>query len=158
MYNDHIPTIYREQLINTRISERNIPSQELPPLLSFYPKSTKYHSIVDYKVITNTKLKDYEIFNTTQVFNPGTKSPWHGYVNAIDVESELKNQIFQLNRSSKNVYVPSSTSVLYKHPTMNSTQVVSYSFLNNPPLYTKDKKSTFHNHTRNQLKDVYNSY
>lgn len=156
MYNDNISTIQREQLINTRISDRNIPSHDLQPLLSFYPKSTKCQ-IVDAKVITSTNLKKYSEFNTIQMFNPGTKSPWNGY--AVNVESELKNQIHQLNRCSKNVYVPSSTSDMYKYPSASSTQLVNYSFLNSPPLFMENPgKSIFHNYTRNQMKDSYNSY
>ena len=145
MYNDNIPSYQREQIINTRISNRNIPSQELEPLLSFYPKSTKYiqQSILDSRNTPNTKK--YEIYSTTQTFNPGSKSPWQGYVNAINIETELKNQV-PVSRS--NVYVPTSTSDLYNYPTLTT----NYTLFNEPPQQTKSsKESIFHNYTRSCL-------
>ena len=148
MYNDNIPTYQREEIINKRISNRNIPSQELEPLLSFYPKSTKYiqQPILDSRNTPNTKK--YETYSTTQTFNPGNKSPWQGYVNAINIETELKNQLFPISRSNKNVYVPVSTSDLYNYPTLTT----NYTLFNEPPQQVKSQKeSIFHNYTRSWL-------
>ena len=148
MYNDNIPSYQREQMINTRISNRNIPSQELEPLLSCYLKSTKYiqQPILDSRNIPNTKK--YETYSTTQTFNPGNKSPWQGYVNAINIETELKNQLFPLSWSNKNVYVPASTSDLYNYPSLTT----NYTLFNEPPRQAKsEKESVFHNYTRSWL-------
>jgi len=131
-------------MINTRISNRNIPSQELEPLLSFYPKSTKYiqQPIIDSRNTPNTKK--YETYST-RAFNPGNKSPWQGYVNAINIETELKNQV-PVSRS--NVYVPTSTSDLYNYPTMTT----NYTLFNELPQQAKSsKESIFHNYTRSWL-------
>jgi hypothetical protein len=149
MYTDNIPTSQREQIINTRISNRNIPSQLLEPLLSFYPKSTKYiqQPIIDSR---NTPSKKYEMY-TDQVFNPGSKSPWQGFVNAINIESELKNQLFPLSYSDKNTYVPKSNSDLYNYPSVST----KYTLINDSGLrnQTNVTQSIFNNYTRYQLKD-----
>lgn len=140
MYNDNIPTYQREQMINIRISNRNIPSQELEPLLSFYPKSTKYiqQPILDSRNKPNTKK--YEMYSTRQTFNPGSKSPWQGYVNAINIETELKKP--------KEVYVPASKSDLYNYPTITK----NYAIFGEPPQQIKSsKESIFHNYTRSWL-------
>jgi hypothetical protein len=155
----NVSSLQRNEAINMKLYERNIPSSELPPLLSFYPKSTKYiqQPIVD--TTTRTSLKDYNIYNLTQVFNPGnTKSPWNGYVNAINVESELKNQIYPSSRNSEHVYVPSSSSDLYSYPTYSQDTFKSAT-LDAPTLFNETNKGNiFHNFTRNQLKDQYNGY
>lgn len=144
MFNDNIPTSQREQMINTRISNRNVPSQLLEPLLSFYPKSTKYtQPIIDSRNIPAVKYDTY----TTQVFNPGSRSPWQGYVNSINIESGLKNQLFPLSRANENVYVPKSTSDLYKYPTLST----NYTLINEPTTtYKKNTQSIFNNFTRSQ--------
>jgi len=144
MYNDNIPTYQREEIINTRISNRNIPSQELEPLLSFYPKSTKYiqQPILDSR---NTPIKKYNY--STQIFNPGYRSPWQGYANAINIETGLKN-LFPLSRSNENIYVPSSTSDLYNYPTLTT----NYTLFDEPPKKVQTTpESIFHNHTRSWL-------
>uniref|UniRef100_A0A6C0HTG4 Uncharacterized protein n=1 Tax=viral metagenome TaxID=1070528 RepID=A0A6C0HTG4_9ZZZZ len=97
--------------INARILDRNI-QQGPPPLLSFYPKSTRYveNQVVDPSIISKEALN---------------KKEWNGY--SVNIESELHNQIFQLNSSNKNVYVPSSNSDLYNYPSVSN-----YSFVNQP--------------------------
>jgi hypothetical protein len=152
-------SLQRNETINIKIHERNIPSRELPPLLSFYPKSTKYIQQPVVDVTTRTSLKDYDIYNVTQVFNPGnTKSPWNGYVNAINIESELKNQIYPMSRTSEHVYVPSSSSDLYSYPAYPQDPFKSAT-LDSPALFNETNRGNiFHNCTRNQLKDKYNGY
>ena len=143
MFNDNIPSSQREQMINTRISNRNIPSQLLEPLLSFYPKSTKYiqQPVIDSR---NIPMDKYEFF-TTQAFNPGSRSPWQGYASAVNIENELKNM---KPKTRANIYVPNSTSDLYKYPTLAS----SYTLLNEPPQIKPTKpESIFHNYTRSWL-------
>jgi hypothetical protein len=139
MFNDNIPSYQRQEIINTRISNRNIPSQELEPQYSFYPKSTKYiqQPILDSRNIP--PQKNYEIY-TTQTFNPGSRSPWQGFVNAINIETELK-------QPQKN-YIPNSKSDLYKYPTISS-KYTSYDDQGMRKLPSDKSKYIFHNHTRN---------
>jgi len=105
--------------INSRISDRNIPSQELRPDLSFRPVSTKYAilPIVDRVPMSNVPLKEYLPFSVETVFNPGTaQAPWRGFAENINVDSSLRNQFFALQKAGQAKYVPSSNSSLYKAP------------------------------------------
>jgi hypothetical protein len=103
---------------NTRIYDRNIPSQMLQPYLDVRPVMTKYSyfPIVDPRRKLNTPLQQMPVFNPHTTFNPGnTQSPWSGFASNINTESELRNQIYALQSCSQSVYVPNSNSDLYKY-------------------------------------------
>ena len=153
--------------INSRIYNRNIPSQLLQPYLSVRPVMTKYSimPIVDPRAPIQTPMEQLPIYNTTAVFNPGnTVSPWSGFSSNVNVESELRNQIYALQKCSQSVYVPSSNSDLYKfgfntHASNKSQQPF-------PELFAREKfdafdpntddvgHGLFNNCTRQQLKDT----
>ena len=140
MFNDNISTYEREEIINTRISNRNIPSQEFEPMFSFYPKSTKYIQQPTLDSKNTLPDKKYQVYSTQKV-NPGSRAPWQGYVNAINIETELK-------RPSRDVYIPSSKSDLYIYPTFQT----NYTSYNDKGLQRlpEDKSNIFYNHTRNE--------
>jgi len=72
--------------------------------------------IVDPRKHINVAMEQMPTYNVENVFNPGnTQSPWSGFASNINTESELRNQLFSLNKDSKNVYVPGSKSDLYKY-------------------------------------------
>jgi len=99
---------------NTRLTDRLIPSQNLQPYVDVRPVSTKYSflPVVDPRKKSHVPLVNNPKFNVNNVFNPGnTQSPWSGF--EVNLESELRNQIHPLQKSSQAVYVPSSTSDLY---------------------------------------------
>jgi hypothetical protein len=101
---------------NERIYYRNIPSQVLQPYLDVRPVMTKYSffPIVDPRKEVNVKLNQTPVYNPHKVFNPGnTQSPWSGFASNINRESELRNQIYALQKCSQAVYVPQSNSDLY---------------------------------------------
>jgi len=103
---------------NSRIYNRNIPSQVLQPYFTPRSVSTKYSlmPIVDPRKQNSVHLVQYPTFETNGIFNPGnTESPWSGFSSNINVESELRNQIFALQKCSQAVYVPNSTSDLYQY-------------------------------------------
>jgi len=103
---------------NTRIYDRNIPSQILQPYVDVRPVLTKYSylPIVDPRKTIRIPMNHAPTFNIHQTFNPGnTKSPWSGFASNINKESELRNQIFALQKCSQSVYVPSSNSDLYNY-------------------------------------------
>ena len=92
-------------------------------------------------------------------------SPWSGFASNINLESELRNQVFALQKCSQSVYVPSSNSDLYHFqfkPTNHHDQVKQpfpelfknnlYSDFN--PNNENIAKGAFYNHTRQQLKDL----
>ena len=102
--------------INERIYDRNIPSSLLQPYLSVRPVMTKYSlmPIVDPRKPIQTPMKQLPTYSPAKVFNPGnTQSPWSGFASSVNTESELRNQIFALQKCSNAVYVPNSTSDLY---------------------------------------------
>ena len=158
----------RTKEINDRIYDRNIPSQVLQPYLNVRPVMTKYSimPIVDPRAPTNVPMIQQPIYNTESVFNPGNHgAPWSGFASNINIESELKGQIYALQSCSKSVYVPSSNSDLYQFafkpdPSRNQeTQQFQELFAQehfnkfnpNPENIGNDK---FYNCTRQQLKNI----
>ena len=112
------------QETNTRIYDRNIPSQPLQPYVNVRPVMTKYSyfPIVDPRKENHVPLIKQPTFNPHTVFNPGNaQSPWSGFASNINKESELRNQIYALQKCSQAVYVPNSTSDLYQYSFNNST-------------------------------------
>jgi hypothetical protein len=102
--------------INSRISERNIPSAALRPAFDVRPISSKYATlpILETRPVPNVQLQPYQRFSTEEVFNPGNaKAPWRGWAERVNVESSLRNQYFALQRNDRAVYVPNSDSDLY---------------------------------------------
>jgi len=151
---------------NTRIYDRNIPSQMLQPYLDVRPVLTKYSyfPIVDPRKPISVPLTQMPTYNVHQVFNPGnTQSPWSGFASNINTESELRNQIYALQKCSQAVYVPSSQSDLYtyKFQTKSNPNPHELLFKNdnfesfNPnPSPNLCGTSIFNNSTRCQIRDM----
>ena len=152
---------------NSRIYDRNIPSQVLQPYFTPRPVSTKYSilPIVDPRKESSVKLMQYPTFNSNTIFTPGnTTSPWSGYSSSVNQESELRNQIFALQKCSQSVYVPNSTSDLYQNQ-LQLTQMIQQPF---PELFRKEIFDAFNpnpenlghavflNSTRTQVKNIPN--
>jgi len=163
-YNPNVAEIHNQT--NMRIYNRNIPTQNLQPYLDVRPVMTKYSylPIVDPRKELNVNLQQNPTFNPYTTFNPGnTKSPWSGFASNINTETELRNQIYALQKCSKSVYVPCSKSDLYNH-TINPTSVPqSHSLLfktenfkdfNPNPDNKNVGTSIFMNSTRVQIKDI----
>ena len=160
-------TIQKET--NTRIYDRNIPSKPLQAYLDVRPVQTKYcvMPIVDPRPELSVKMVQLPTYNTNQVFNPGnTQSPWSGFASQINVESDLRNQFFALQKCSQSVYVPKSNSDLYQYKFIpNSNTVQQHEYLFNKENFSDfdpnpDKKivgsSLFMNNTRVQIRDIPN--
>ena len=112
---------------NKRIYDRNIPSQPLQPYLEVRPVMTKYSyfPIVDPRREIKVPLVQMPTYNVHTVFNPGnTESPWSGFASQINTESELRNQIYALQKCSQSIYVPKSTSDLYTYNFKTQTLTV----------------------------------
>ena len=80
---------------NTRIYDRNLPSQMLQPYIDVRPVMTKYSfmPIVDPRKELNVKLQQMPTYNSSAIFNQGnTQSPWSGFASNINLESDLRNQ------------------------------------------------------------------
>jgi hypothetical protein len=153
---------------NHRIYDRNIPSSPLQPYLSVPPASTKYSimPIVDPRRKLNVPLQVMPSFNPFTAFNPGNdEGPYSGYATNINIESELKNQIYALQSCDQAVYVPTSKSDLYNYgftPGTNMTQPFPDLF-NKPqfdqcnPLPAQIQQVVFYNPTRTQTIDASDS-
>jgi len=110
--------------INNRIYDRNVPSAPLQPYLDVRPVSTKYSilPVVDPRKPVTTPLTVQPIYNVQRTFNPGNATaPFSGYASEINTESQLKNQIYALQRSSQAIYIPNSDSDLYTEPNIQSS-------------------------------------
>jgi len=154
---------------NRKLYSRNIPSQMLQPYLDVRPVMTKYSylPIVDPRREINETLVQQPTYNINAVFNPGnTQSPWSGFATNINTESELRNQIYALQRCSQAVYVPSSNSDLYsfnfKPGSSSATQMPhnllfqkeSFNKFNPNPNDNIVGQGLFMNPTRVQVKDI----
>lgn len=152
---------------NTRIYDRNIPSQVLQPYFTPRSVSTKYSlmPIVDPRKENSVKAMQYPVFSTSGIFNPGnSQSPWSGFSSNINIESDLRNQIFALQKCSQAVYVPDSSSDLYQYNFQPQQQV----YQPFSGLFREEKFDAFNpnpdnlapgvflNSTRTQVKDISN--
>jgi hypothetical protein len=140
----------------------------LQPYLDVRPVMTKYSyfPIVDPRKQTNVPLQQMPTYNVHKVFNPGnTTSPWSGFASNINKESELRNQIYALQKCSQSVYVPNSNSDLYNFTFTAENAKVTQT---HPLLFEKNNfesfnpnpdskvvgSSMFMNPTRVQIRDM----
>lgn len=157
----------KQQTINLRSYERNIPSQQLQPYLDARPVLTKYSilPIVDPRKPVETPLIQQATYMPHKVFNPGNNSaPWSGYASNVNHESELRNQFFALQNCGQAYYIPSSKSSLYQVDWKNSSKnqqpfpglFENEQFCPTNPNSNPDKigYALFNNATRQQTKDL----
>jgi hypothetical protein len=154
----------RNEELNKRISNRNIPSGYLEAKFSPRPVSTKYSllPVVDQYKKANVPIITTAPYNVGQIFNPGNdQAPWSGFATNIDVESILRNEVFALQRADQAAYIPSSNSDLYKVEVQG--QPIQQPFpglFANPVLAPFNPNQLglggdiFNNSTRQQLKDT----
>lgn len=150
---------------NSRIYNRIIPSQFLQPYLDVRPVMTKYSyfPIIDPRKQVSVPLIEAPVFNVSNVFNPGNNSPWSDFAANINKESELRNQIYALQKCSQAVYVPNSRSDLYTYKFQSKTQNNPHELLfrdetfdtfNPNPAPELCGSAIFYNNTRCQVKDM----
>ena len=147
--------------INVSIYDRNLPSRDLQPNINCRPVSTKYsyYPIVDHRRKVKYPLKQYPIYDTSLVFNPSDDlAPSSGFRRNVNVESELRNQIYALQKGDRAVYVPSSKSDLYTPtlvPQMNNRRVFHQEkFATFNPDELNFNQSVYNISTRTQLKNI----
>lgn len=159
----------RNATTNQRMYIRNLPSDIIQSYVDFRPSQTRYHVM---PIQTHScsphppphpPLGVAPTFDTTRTFIPSTrKAPFSGFARNVDLESELRNQVYALQRSSQAVYVPQSTSNLYSYSHKTTPTSVSTSFLQSTDVFSKFNPNTenvgklpFQNCTRQQLMDVH---
>ena len=125
--------------INTRIFARNIPTQMVQPYLSVRPAMTKYTflPIVEPQIPSNKESTSFPTYKTSHTFFPSTCKPhFSGYATHVNHESELRNQIYALQRCDQREYVPDSSSDLYQYRHMNKSQTDEQPF---PLLFASEQ-------------------
>lgn len=172
----------RLQQLNDRIYQRNLPSDELQT--HFSPRSTPTRQclfpMVDNHIPSNEPIKRNPNYNIGNHFNPGSNSPWSGYMTSIDNESRLRNLFAANQPAAQSKYIPASTSDLYgyniqkelinahkqqsniiEQPASAITTAQPYPRLFEMPTFAPFDaneyglgQNTFENHTRQQVKDL----
>ena len=148
-------------IMSNKIYNRNVPDSQLEAMYSFRSVPTRY---VKYPAL-NTRVIDgvsdkREFYSVEDTFNPGNaKGPYSGYVKNLDLENNLRNSYFALQKCNQSVYVPSSESNLYNSMINDHTNPkdIAHSLLFekqdlkpfNPDPKNKSYK-IFSNHTRVQ--------
>ncbi len=154
--------------LNNRISSRFVSDSPLEPNFDPRPVSTKY---AVFPVINRRKMVDepsipYPAYHQHINFTPASsRGPSAGYRSNVDVENSLRNQEYALQHGAEqNVYVPASTSDLYRTTVVSSPSVQPY-----PRLFEQHQFSAmphpnvensiigreqFYNHTRTQLRNA----
>ncbi len=160
-YSNYYCNNERNLELSNRMYNRNIPSSNLKPSFNVRPSSSKYSMLpivepknTNYKV----SLKEYGMYNPRNVFNPGQSAPTSGYFNNVNIESDLRNQFFALQKSDQSLYVPSSDSDLYnvkiesrpvEQPFSDLFQEQEFHAFN--PNIIKGGTDIFNNSTRQQM-------
>jgi hypothetical protein len=155
--------------LNDRIQTRHFPDSPLQPNFDPRPVPTKYahFPIINRRTPLKEPVIPYLDYNSSVNFNPGTQNaPPSGYFNNIDLENRLRNQHFALQHGAEqNVYVPSSTSDMYRVVLPSGSQQDPQPFPNlfdrpqfdsspNPNVAsTNIGKDMLYNHTRTQLRN-----
>jgi hypothetical protein len=157
--------IDRLEDINSRISERNLPSSYLQQQFSMRPISTKYAStmpILDGRAKATVPIIYKQPYQIGTTFNPGSSSPFVGYASNVNDESRLRNQFFGLQHCEQSVYVPKSNSDMYMVKVSGGHRSEPMLF---PNLFVEPEmeafnpntvnvgKNFFENNTRVQLKN-----
>lgn len=132
---------------NERIYSRNIPSAPLQPYLDVRPLNSKYTHlpIVEPRVMQHqVPLNQYATYSPKSVFNPGNRdAPYSGYAAAINTESELKGQLYALQKCSQSVYVPKSSSDLYTNSFVTHSTWIAPSADQHDLLFKQEKWDEF---------------
>jgi len=169
-YGVSIGQIARTEDLNDRIYQRMFPDVDLKPNFDPRPVSTKYSilPIVDSYARTTEPYKPYLDYHPEVMFNPGNaKAPVDGFFKKVDLESDLRNQRYLLEKYDLGAkYIPSLESDMYKvtvkssdngaalhaHPLLFSPFLVGGSQDAEAAIPQTVGNDNFHNHTRTQLR------
>lgn len=109
----------RNNEINVRMFARNLTEQPLEPNLSVRATPTKYVKmpVVNIRREANENSMTCPIYDIEKQFYPGnSKAPWSGFANNVDLETQLHNRIFPLQKCDQREYIPSTDSNMYSYP------------------------------------------
>lgn len=154
--------------LNSRLASRHFPDSPLEPNFNMRPVPTKYSHfpIINRRKPVSEPIVPYLDYHSDINFNPGSaRAPISGYINKVDVETQLRNQYFALQHGAdQSVYVPSSNSDLYKvtvasgeqqeqpYPMLFDRQQFNVGV--HPNMNDKIGGDRFFNHTRTQMRGL----
>lgn len=157
----------RNQILNNRIYNRNVPSRIIHQSLD--PRATQTRQVL-YPALNVFAPSAYPIlsnedYNQGGQFNPGVNAPYSGYASFVDLETRLHNSFAPVQKYNvNNKYIPMSTSELYvesvkedelkraqqPHPKLFEEQFFQLKNTNPHNL----GRNAFNNHTRQQVKNI----
>jgi hypothetical protein len=139
--------------LNTRITTRDFPSQQLRPLYEVRSVSTKYSffQTVEERMPSKVPIHDYNNYSS-EVFNPGYRGPVDFYMKEIDTEMKLRNQFMSLQKGDQSVYVPDVNSTLYEYPLAIKPEKYSKTDTCSKLAPVNLAPNTFYNQTRMNLR------
>ena len=160
----------RVEELNHRLTNRNLPSDMLEPVFDPRPANTKgglMPVLTPHKEPTES-FYSYKTYHPETTFAPATRSPpFKGFCERVNDESELRGQVFALQRSEKPVFVPSSQSDMFVvdvpfKPIMNEDIKHMYKELFkeenfntfNPDPTPQSGKQFFNNDTKQNVKNI----
>ena len=143
------------RLLQSQFDIRAVPTRyvRMPMLDSVNPSSEPILRVPDYSV--------------RQDFNPGNdKSPYAGYANDIDKESNLKRLFHPIQTCAQGVHIPNSESDLYNYSFTSSNQAKQpFPGLFKEEVFSPFNPNTcnlgtnvFYNHTQQQVKNLQSSW
>lgn len=152
--------------LNARMSDRHFPTRELQPNFSPRPVPTKYSlfPVIERRAPANESIREIPKHSVYNNFSPATHlGPATTYLANIDTETILRNQTTALQRGAdQSVYVPSSTSSLYKTIAVGREETQTHPRLFETAEYhttpsalgERVGNAQLYNHTRTQLRNL----
>ena len=160
----------RTDELNYRLLERDVSDKPLAPNFSPRPVLSRYmhFPMIDAHKPANVPIKSNYNYSLSDNFTPPVMKtgPVSGYINNVQDESILRNQIYPLSKGNDtHTYVPSSNSDLYKVEIQSAMSVQPYpglfkssSFSQELHANVRDQSTigmnTFNNNTRTQLRII----
>jgi len=154
--------------LNDRLQSRHFSDQPLQPNFDPRPTPTKYarFPIIERRAPVSEPIQSGVPFNIRTNFSPATrKGPVGAYLANIDTDTVLRGYYNALQKGAEqSVYVPNSTSDLYRLPEVVGRQEVQTHpalFSRGEPFFTSGSEiagqlgtQTFSNYTRFQLREL----
>lgn len=153
--------------LNTRLADRHFPTRELQPNFAPRPVPTKYSlfPVIERRTPANVPITEIPKHVLSNNFSPATRvGPVSTYLANIDTETILRNQTTALQHGAhQSVYVPSSSSSLYRNEAVGRNETQTHPMLFERPQYQTTPSATeqygvgndrLYNHTRTQLRNL----
>ena len=155
----------RTEELNRRILGRLNPNRNMQMQFDIRSVPTRFirYPMIDSVNPSSEPINRVPDYNVNNDFNPGNdKSPYAGYANDINNESDIKNMFHPIQRCGQAIFIPSSNSDLYKYK-FKSPRKQKQPY---PGLFKEEKfdnfnpntcdlgNNTFYNHTQQQVKNL----